>query len=327
MTSRPAHSLLPAYLVTGTDELKRQTVVKRLRDRLSAEGDLSMNMDTFAGDTAEGADIVAACNTLPFLSEHRLVQVDAADKLKKADQDLVIAYLASANPSTVLCLVTTGLAKNTRLYKAVKKLGDAAIVECAPPKRRDLPALVRSMAMAHGATITPSGANLLVDLVGENTVELDAQLQKLALAHRGEDPITDNEVASMVGRTSEAKPWEFVDAFCTRNIKKALAVESHLGDKSVFGVFSMTITRIRELMIAQSLLERGSIGQLPEILHVPSWRVKNHARWARAFTKQELHEALKSARDTEQAMKSGSDPHIAFQQWWLSVLSGRPLHR
>jgi DNA polymerase-3 subunit delta len=325
MTSQPSHSLLPAYLITGTDELKRQTVVKRLHDRLASEGDLSMNMDVFAGDAAEGADIVAACNTLPFISDHRLVQVNNVDKLKKADQDLVIDYLARPNESTVLCLVTTGLAKNTRLYKAVKKVGALAIVECAPPKRRDLPNMVRSMAMAHGATITQAGANLLVDLVGENTVELDAQLQKLALAHRGEDPITDNEVSAMVGRTSEAKPWEFVDAFCTRNIKKTLYVESHLGEKSVFGVFSMTVTRIRELLIAQSLIERGTIRQLPDILHVPAWRVKNHARWARSFSKDELHRALKTARDTEQAMKSGADPHIAFQQWWLSVLSGRPL--
>lgn len=325
MASQTAHTLLPAYLITGTDELKRQTVVKRLHQRLAGEGDLSMNMDSFDGETAEGPDIVAACNTLPFISEHRLVQVMNADKMKKADQEAVIQYLAQPNPSTVLCLVTAGLAKNTRLYKAVKKVGDAAVVECAAPKRRDLPNMVRSMAMAHGATITQSGANLLVDLVGENTVELDAQLQKLALAHRGEDPITDNEVSSMVGRTSEAKPWEFVDAFCSRNIKKTLSVESQLGEKSVFGVFSMTVTRIRELIIAQSLIERGTIHQLPDILHVPSWRVKNHARWARSFSKQELHRALATARDTERAMKSGADPHIAFQQWWLSVLSGRPL--
>ena len=58
--------LLPVYLIVGEDALKRDTVMKRLRARLAALGDLSFNADEFNGETALGGDVVAACNTVPL---------------------------------------------------------------------------------------------------------------------------------------------------------------------------------------------------------------------------------------------------------------------
>ncbi len=320
MAEKQQQALLPAYLVTGTDELKRQTVVKRLRKRIEEEGDLSFNSDTFNGEVAEGEAIVAACNTLPFASNVRLVQVDAVDRLKKDDQEQLISYLASPSEATVLCLIASGLAKNTRLYKAVAKLGAQAIIDCTPPKLRELPTQVRAMATAHGAVITESAASLLVDLVGDNTIALDAELQKLALAHRGSDPINDNEVASMVSRTSEVKPWEFVDAFSERSLEKCLKLRTRMESTTPYALLAMCVTRVRELIAARSFGERGQIGELASYLGVPDWRVKNHARWARSFSAEELRAALVSARDAERAMKSGTDPETAFQDWYLGVL-------
>ena len=320
MAEQKTQALLPAYLVTGTDELKRQTVVKRLRERIEKEGDISFNSDTFNGEVAEGEAIVAACNTLPFASNVRLVQVDAVDRLKKDDQELLMSYLEAPCETTVLCLVASGLAKNTRLYKAVAKLGKNAIIDCAPPKLRELPTQVRAMATSHGAVITESAASLLVDLVGENTVALDAELQKLALAHRGSDPINDNEVASLVSRTSEAKPWEFVDALSERNLEKCLQLRARMESTTPYALLAMCVTRIRELIAAKSFDARGQAIALANYLHVPDWRVKNHARWARSFSSAELREALASARTAEQAMKSGTDPEEAFMEWYVGVV-------
>ena len=196
--------LLPAYLVVGEDALKRDAVMKRLRARLSAMGDLSFNDDSFDGETAEGADIVGACDTVPFASPVRLVEVRAADKLKKADAERLVSYLGAPNGSTVLALVAEKLAKNTRLYKAVAAHGKTAVIDCSLPKRYELPKMVRSMAVGHGVTLTEGAARALVELVGEDTVRLDGELRKVALAHRGTDAVGEREIVAMVGRTGEA---------------------------------------------------------------------------------------------------------------------------
>ncbi len=311
--------LLPVYLVVGEDALKRDAVMKRLRARLAAMGDLSFNSDEFNGETAVGDDVVAACNTVPFASPVRLVEVRAADKLKKADAEALVSYLSSPSETTVLALVAEKLAKNTRLYKAVAAHGKTAVIDCAPLKRYELPKTVRAMAVGHGVTLTEGAANKLVDLVGEDTVHLDNELKKIALAHRGADAVNEHEIMGLVTRTAEVKPWEFVDAFAARDAGKCLLYLGRMESVSPHALLSMCTSRLRELVCARTLIERGNPRGVAAALKMPDWRCKNHATWARGFSGAELRRAIVAARDTERAMKSGADPDAAFLDWVLQV--------
>ncbi|WP_165055914.1 MULTISPECIES: DNA polymerase III subunit delta [unclassified Adlercreutzia] len=320
MTTRKDTELLPAYLVVGEDALKRAAVLARLRTRMEAYGDLSFNSEDLNGETATGADVTTACNTMPFASEKRLVYVRNAEKLKKADSEAVVAYLKAPSPTTVLLLEAEKLAKNTRLYKAVAAVGKSAVIDCAPPKRYELPRQVRAMATAHGVTFTEGAATKLVELVGENTVHLDNEIRKIALAHRGRDAVNENEVISLVARTAEVKPWELVDAFAARDLKKCLRYLQMMESASPHALIALCVNRTRELLCAQSLMRRGSVAQLPSALGMPDWRCKHHATWARQFTASELRRAICSARDAERAMKSGADADAAFRDWLVATL-------
>lgn len=313
------NGFLPAYLANGDDALKRARVAVRLAKRIAQLGDLSFNSEEFDGETARGADIVAACNTLPFMSDVRLVTVKNADKLRKADSEELVAYLASPAETCVLALYAQGLAKNTRLFKAVAKLGKAAVIDCASVSKRDLPSLVAKMAKGHGIAMRSDAAGLLVELVGEDTVRLDAELKKLALSHMGGAAVTPEEVAAMVERTTEAKPWEFVDALSDRDAARCVRLRSRMASTSPHALLAMCITRIRELSMVRALAARGQAGQLGQYLKGPDWKYRRHPGYARNFTAAELRHALRTARDTERAMKSGTDPEQAFERWYLSI--------
>ena len=196
--------------------------------------------------------------------------------------------------------------------------GDKAIIDCAPFARKDLGNAVRSMAVGHGITLTQGAAATLIDLVGTNTVALDAELKKLSLSHRGTDPVNENEVLSLVSRTAEIKPWEFVDAFANRNGKRCIYLMNRM-DVSPFALLAMCTTRIRELITVKALSERGQKALCPKVLKMPDWRLKNHYSCARGFAMNELIRALSSARDVEQDMKSGSDQMQSFVSWFLEV--------
>lgn len=320
MTDSANTQLLPAYLIVGDDALKRETVIKRLRSRLEKLGDLSFNSDDFDGEVATGDEIVAACNTMPFASPVRLVYVRNAEKLKKADSEPLVAYLKAPSESTVLALEAEKLAKSTRLYKAAAAVGPKAVIGCAAPKSWELPKQVRAMATGHGVVMTEGAASMLVELVGEDTVHLNAELKKIALAHQGSDAVTDREVRSLVARTSEVKPWTFTDAFADRNLGRCLALLTMMDNASPLQLIALCAGRIRELMCAQSLNARGEGAMLAKTLGVPDWRVKNHRTWARKFTARELRQALSRARDAEQAMKSGADADAVFRDWVVETL-------
>ena len=321
MAGSEKQRLLPAYLIVGEDALKQRTVLERLRARVAALGDLSFNHERFDGENANGADIVSACNTLPFASDVRLVEVSHADKLRKASADALADYLAAPSETTVLALSASKLAKNTRLYKAAAAIGKQAVIDCTPIKARDLDAAVRSMANGKGIVITPTAAHVLVELVGEDTVRIDNELKKLAAAHQGSDPVTEHEVRSLVAHTAEVKPWDFTNAFAARDLKRCLEYLPHLESNSPYSLIGRCVTQIRELICAQSMDARGEGSRIAEELGGPAWRYKNHIRWACGFAPGELEKAISSARDCERAMKSGTDPDWAFRQWLIGVLS------
>ena len=312
--------LLGAYLVVGEDALKRDVVVKRMRSRLERSGDLEFNHDVFDGEVSTGLDIVSACDTMPFMSDTRLVEVTNADKLKKADSEALVSYLKAPNETTVVMLVCEKLAKNTRLFKAVSALGEKAIIDCSPKAKQELPKMVRDMAVGHGVVFNDRAARKLIELVGDNTIALDAEIRKISLAHMGKDPVSEREVMSLVTRTSEPKPWDLTDALSARNLSGALSVLNAMSSASPYALMGMCTKRIRELICAKSLEERGRGSNLAKALKMPDWKASHYRNWAKGFTKAELHLALRAARDAERDMKSGVDPQDALLSWILKAV-------
>lgn len=312
--------LLPAYLVVGDDTLKARRVVERMRARMESYGDAAFNTDAFDGESASGEAIVMACGTLPFASEKRLVHVTHAEALKKADSEPLVAYLAAPASTTVLLLEAEKLAKSTRLYKAVAKLGKSAVIDCSLPKSYELPRQVEAMAGRYGLRLGKGAAEKLVELVGTDTVHLDSSLQRLSLERGQGASLSAVDVERAVARTASAKPWELTDAFARRDVAACLRLLGRLDDSSSFALLTMCCNRIRELLAAQSIAGRRDGTTLGQVLGMPDWRVKHHGAWARNFTEGELTAALSSARDAEMRMKSGSNADEAFQDWLLATL-------
>lgn len=322
MANEKNNELLPVYLVVGEDALKREAVMRRLRVRLEKMGDLSFNFDSFEGANSEPVDIITACETMPFASEKRLVQINDADKLKKGCVDALVEYIKSPNASTVLILIAEKLAKNNRLYKSVGSVGKSSIIDCSKPKAYKLQSHVRAMGPTHGITLTDDAAAKLIELVGDDTVRLDSEIKKLAIAHRGSDAVNANEVVNLVARSAEVKPWEFVDAFAARNLSRCIEYLPHIANNSPVGLLTMCVNRIRELMCAKSMLAQGgnAASDLAESLGVPEWKVKNHIGWSKGFSEKELRSALVDSYETEKAMKSGTQPDAAFIDWLVNTI-------
>lgn len=318
MANGKAVKFLPAYLAVGADDLKRQVVLERLEKRIADLGDLDFNKDTFTGSATDADELVTACNTLPFACPYRLVIVKDAEKLPKQASEALIGYLGNPSETTIVLIGAKKLAKNTRLYKAVKKLGKQAVIDCAPKSRRDLPAQVRDFAVSEGVTITPAAATELIDMVGESTVRLDTELKKMAAALGHGYVIDVADVHRYVTRTAEVKPWTFTDALASRDARKCALLLSQMEGQSPFGLLTMSVNRIRELLVAKDLRGSGQRALAAE-LGKPDWQVKNHFRWADGFSEHELEAALDSAAELELQMKSGGDQDALFERWALQV--------
>lgn len=315
--------LLPAYLIVGADELKRDAAVRRLRSRVPQ--DLAdFNLDELDAHAIEEPDqLISSVQTLPFGVDFRLVIVDGAEGLAKPVSEAVVAYLKDPNPQCVLCLVAEKLAKNTRLYKAVAKVGPHSVIDCAPLKRWELPPYVVKLAGKHGLSMDASAAQELVERVGESTVALDNQISTLAELVGASGRITLADVEANVAQVAEVSPWAFADAVCERNAPRAMELLGLMKAPSLVFLHSVLVGRLRELICAKSLDARGAASSLAHELGRQSWQVKNHVRWARAFGMDELVALLAQAAECERALKGSADSDTAFTRFVLAMASPR----
>ena len=313
--------LKSVYLIYGTEDLRLAQALQRLRKRVGDVADLDFNSDTFDGESANADDVVAACNTLPFLSERRLVIVKNVEKMAKSGQDALAEYVTDPAPTTVLVLSAAKLAKNTRLFKAVDKLGGAA--EYAAPNKSEYPREVRGMFADRGKQIDLEGAELLVAAVGYDLRRLSAEVDK-AVAYAGDRPgLTHADIEAVASTTATSSVFEFTDALANRDTRAALRLLGELlGDgESVFGIHAMTLITVRNLIVARSSIDagRGSLFDIARATGRPDWQVRNLPRQARAFTSAELVDALRGAAEAEAQMKTSRDSRLVFERWIVRV--------
>ena len=313
--------LLPAYLIVGADELKRDVAVRRLRSRVPADM-ADFNLDELDGASLEEpGQLISSAQTMPFCADFRLVIVNGAGELAKPVSEAVVSYLADPNPQCVLCLVAEKLAKNTRLYKAVAKVGPHSVIDCAPLKRWELPPYVVKLAQKRGLSMDNAAAQELVERVGESTVALDNQIATLAQLVGDAGRITLADVEANVAQIAEVSPWAFADAVCERNAPRAMEMLNLMKAPSLVFLHSVLVGRLRELICAKSLDARGAASGLARELGRQSWQVKNHVRWSRALGEEELVELLGQAAVCERALKGSQDSEAAFVRFVLAMAS------
>lgn len=312
--------LLPVYLIVSEQPMLVEQALARLKSRIGDAADLDFNMQVFDGESAAPDDIIIASNTMPFASDRRLVIVRGVEKLNKEGMDALTDYAADPSPTTVLALTGEKLAKNTRLYKAVERLG--GVVD-RKVDRRDFPTLVRRMFEERGKTISSEGAEEMVAAVGYDLRRLSVEVEKAVafVGERGE--VTRADIDDVISTTAPTKIWEFTEALGDRDCRRALARAADLiGEgESVHGLHAMGVRTVRDLIAVRALLDRGMSGafEIARELGRPDWQVKRLVRQARAFHAEELVQMLRSAAAGEAQMKTSRDARLVLERWIVKV--------
>ena len=302
-----APQLLAAYLAVGPDELKRKETLSRLKTRAAGPFEAFNIEEIEASADLEPQTLLSSLNTLPMGADRRFVIVENAEKLPKPVSEALVKYLANPNEACTLCLTATTLAKTTRLYKALAKVGPKAVIDCSAKKGRDLLPYVQKLARSHNLTISSDAASELTARVGESSTMLDTQLASLSALLGGGGNVTLGLVESNVARVAEVKPWEFLDRIAERDARRSFELLALLRGNSAIGLLSLVTGRIRELICARALMARGDARGIAAALGKADWQVRGHARNAGRFAEGELEGLLVECARADRALKTGAD--------------------
>lgn len=254
----------PVYLLVGDDEVGKRALLEALSDLV--EADLQVfNLERIYANEQPLDAIVNAARTLPLLGTRRVVialrcegflkpkrkaaasdgedgdesaETGEADAPTGATADLE-RYLASPSPETVLVLVATDMARNTRVAKALLKV--ATVVEYwglksdRDAKGRDLePALragerfIRDTVREAGFRIRPDAVEPLLAHAGTDISVLRNALERLTTYCAGRPEIGGDDVRAVVSGAVQLDEWALTRAIQAGDTREALR-QLHLG--------------------------------------------------------------------------------------------------
>lgn len=190
-----------AYLLTGEDTLSRDETVRKLRERMLARPGGELNLAEFHAPDLRAEQLIAACDTLPFLSDRRLVIVhqlfswrarggarrrdastdgqEAGGPLK-AERDAFLAYLPRLAPQTTLVLVegTLSAALQAEIVKQLPP-GRADVRQFPAPQGAELERWLMKRARLRGGELGPRVPALLREHGPSSLEALDQEVAKL----------------------------------------------------------------------------------------------------------------------------------------------------
>ena len=167
------------HLLTGDDESILRSKAHDLIHQLIGDGDRSLMVDEFDDDEYELRVVADAAQTMPFLTDSRIVVARGVGRFNTDDLTPLLHYLERPLDTTELVLVAGGGRLAKKLTDAVKA-GGGHLVNTSPPNRpKDRQQWVRVEAEEHGIRLDGAAAARIADQLGEGTGRLDGLLSVL----------------------------------------------------------------------------------------------------------------------------------------------------
>lgn len=296
-----------AYLFEGVEENIKAATLTALRKAILPEGFEELNeslMDSPATDA-----IIAACETLPFMADKRLVVVREHPALTgRADaDDKLIAYIPQVPESTVLVFIAQGKADaRKKLYSAIKKIN--GIVTFSALTDGELNAWVVKNFSGLAKTCSAQVAALLTFTVGSDTALLRTEIEKLASLTGERDTITEADVQAVATRSVECTVFELVDAVVAGQQGKAFGLLRDMltSGSDRLGILAMLLRQFRLMQHIKIMqFEKLSSQDIKQRLGIAPFAAERCMRQASGYSGGQVKRAVRICLDAEYRVKSG----------------------
>jgi DNA polymerase-3 subunit delta len=216
------------HLLTGDDESLVRTKAHDLISHLVGDGERSLMVDEFDGDDYELRWVVDAAQTMPFLTDQRIVVARDIGRFSADELTPLIGYLLDPLESTHLVLVGGGgrLAK-----KLIDTIGGAGghVTDTNPPRKAgDRATWVRAEAEQDGVRLDAAAAARIAEQLGDDMGRLEGIVAVLRSTFGEGVRVTAVDVEPFLGQAGDVPPWDFTDAIDTGNTSKALTMLSRM---------------------------------------------------------------------------------------------------
>lgn len=205
------------------EPLLAQEAIQCAVDRFVEPSLRDLAYSVFYADEADPRDIAGTANTVPFLSEKRLVVVQRAEAYlsEKAVRPL-LDYLENPADTTLLLFVANQIDRRSKFYKFFDNAD--AVVECAELRKGEISTWAKDKIVGLGKSISPEALEKLIERSGTRLSDVYNSIQ-LVCAYVGEsENIQLSDVESVCSSVRDEEIWALTDAIAASDTSRALRV-------------------------------------------------------------------------------------------------------
>jgi len=293
----------PVYFLHGEESYYIDKITTMIEENVLSPAEQGFNQTMLYGRDINMGNIITQARRFPMMAERQVVIIKEFQQLpdlaKEESSKILEAYVAQAQPSTILVLAHKHktLNKNTKLYKAIEK--NAVVVETKKMYENQLPAWIQNYLKDHKYTIEPKAVQLLVEAVGADLARLSGELDKLCINVLPETPISEALIEKYVGISKDYNVFELQNAIAQRDRTKAYKIiaywEANPKKQPLMPTLSLLFGYFVKLLLASQEKDKSD-QNLAKVLKINPFLVKDYKAALQNYHQQNLLWAIQLLR-------------------------------
>lgn len=264
---------------------------------------IDINFSVFNNENLEANNLKKSLETLPFMSEKRLVLIKENtgykdEKVLKVLKD----YLSNLNKSTVLIIDTAENSYFTPLFTD----SNVVLVDCSRLDKEILENYILKTCKTNSLEIDKSAINRLIDFTDGYIGNIETELNKLINLKKDFKIIRSEDIEENCVKSDEYQIYELTNALFNKNAERALYIVDDIikNKKNINGILTLIYSQIRKLFYVK--VTKNSVENLAKMLEIKPYAVKKTQEIANNISGKKLKNMLVLCKDIDYKIKSGN---------------------
>lgn len=325
--------LKSAYLFYGEEEYLIKDILIRIQEKYIDEAFEALNYIIIEGKDASFDTILNACETLPFMSQKKIVLVKDLSQLLAKDEayekEILSSYIEGLDNYISLILIepSSNIKKGSKMYKTINRLG--GIVEFSKLKGKDLTSWIEDRFRTYGKKISYSNINYFIQQTAyfgfnqsKTLYDLENEILKV-INYVSEEEVLKDHIDLILSKPIDINIFNLLTSINRKDGENALKIfnEMYISNEPVQRILFM-ITRQLRLMLSYKLYrEKGYMeGEILEKLQLKSYEYEKISNQSSNFTLNQLERALNYCLDVDKKIKTSSfDEKVAIEMLIINL--------
>ena len=318
--------IYPVYLFYGKENYLKEDILKKLRNRLIDPAYRELNYKVFYGEKISINEVINDLETLPLISEHKLVVIKEADKINKNDEIKLIDYfnrLSLKNIFSTLIIIYKESSPNKELVTAIKKVG--VVSNFSITDKAKLTLWINSKFRQSNKNITQEGLFYLQSIMGSDLGRLFNEIEKIDIYTKDKKVIEKEDVMISIGGSESVNIFKVLDSIGDKDIKSAIEglVKLNQGNLHHLSIFAMIYRQIKLILQTKLLLAGGfNFKEVEKKLKLPYFVIEKIIKQSKKYTFKEICKSYELLNIADLEFKdSQKEPRIILEELVMNIIN------